>query len=116
METVAGLKPWREVVEPHTDVATGDFNQAEFAADLSKVHGGTAASEYLDPGEFFSRTYLTEGLSVLLKDAAKRLAGDGGDPVVELQTNFGGGKTHSLLTLYHMVGSKSSVTCLALTS
>ena len=61
----AGLKPWREVVEPHTDVATGDFNQAEFAADLSKVHGGTAASEYLDPGEFFSRTYLTEGLSVL---------------------------------------------------
>ena len=104
VETVAGLKPWREVIEPHQDVASGDFNQAEFAADLSKVHAGTAASEYSNPKEFYSRTYLTEGLSDLLKRAAERLAGTGGDPVVELQTNFGGGKTHSLLALYHMVG------------
>ncbi|MDA8675490.1 DUF499 domain-containing protein [Alphaproteobacteria bacterium] len=104
VETVAGLKPWREVIEPHSDVASGDFNQAEFAADLSKVHAGTAASEYSDPKEFYSRTYLTEGLSDLLKRSAERLAGTGGDPVVELQTNFGGGKTHSLLALYHMVG------------
>ena len=78
----------------------------EFAADLSKVHAGTAASEYLNPSEFFARTYLTQGLSVLLKGAAQRLEGTGGDPVVELQTNFGGGKTHSLLALYHMVGTK----------
>ncbi len=104
VETVAGLKPWREIVEPHKDVATGDFNQAEFAADLSKVHAGTAASEYSDPKAFYARTYMTQGLSVLLKGAAERLAGTGGDPVVELQTNFGGGKTHSLLALYHMVG------------
>ena len=100
----AGLRPWREVVQPHEDVATGNFTQAEFAADLSKVHGGTASSEYLDPKEFFARTFLTEGLSNLLKDAAKRLSGKSGDPVIELQTNFGGGKTHSMLALYHMVG------------
>ena len=68
------------------------------------MHAGTAASEYLNPSEFFARTYLTQGLSVLLKGAAQRLEGTGGDPVVELQTNFGGGKTHSLLALYHMVG------------
>jgi len=43
-------------------------------------------------------------LSRLLEGAAKRLSGKGGDPVVELQTNFGGGKTHSMLALYHMVG------------
>ncbi len=103
-ETVSGLLPWREVVEPHQDVATGEFQQAEFAADLAKVHKGTAAQEYCDPREFFSRTYLTEGLSALLKGAAKRLSGAGGDPVVELQTNFGGGKTHSMLALYHMAG------------
>jgi predicted AAA+ superfamily ATPase len=53
--------------------------------------------------EFFARTYLTEGLSNLLIGAAKRLSSGGGDPVVELQTNFGGGKTHSMLALYHMV-------------
>lgn len=103
-ETVSGLLPWREVVEPHQDVATGEFQQAEFAADLAKVYKGTAAQEYCDPREFFSRTYLTEGLSALLKGAAKRLSGAGGDPVVELQTNFGGGKTHSMLALYHMAG------------
>ena len=32
----------------------------------------------------------------------QRLSGSGGDPVVDLQTNFGGGKTHSLLALYHL--------------
>ena len=104
VETVGGLLPWREVVEPHQDVATGEFQQAEFAADLAKVHNGSAPAEYRDPREFFARTYLTEGLSNLLIGAAKRLSGTGGDPVVELQTNFGGGKTHSMLALYHMVG------------
>ncbi|MEX0283328.1 MAG: DUF499 domain-containing protein [Paracoccaceae bacterium] len=104
VETVAGLLPWRDVIEPHNDVATGEFKQAEFAADLGKVHSGSAPSEYRDPKEFFSRTYLTDGLSSLLIGAAKRLSDAGGDPVVELQTNFGGGKTHSMLGLYHMVG------------
>lgn len=104
VETVAGLLPWREVVEPHQDVATGDFQQAEFAADLAKVHSGSAPAEYRDPRQFFSRTYLTDGLSALLIGAAKRLSSSGGDPVVELQTNFGGGKTHSMLALYHMTG------------
>lgn len=104
VETVAGLLPWREVVEPHQDVATGEFQQAEFAADMAKVHSGSAPAEYRDPRQFFSRTYLTEGLSALLIGAAKRLSGSGGDPVVELQTNFGGGKTHSMLALYHMAG------------
>lgn len=104
VETVAGLLPWREVVEPHPDVATGEFQQAEFAADLAKVHSGSAPAEYRDPKQFFSRTYLTDGLSALLVGAAKRLSGSGGDPVVELQTNFGGGKTHSMLALYHMAG------------
>ena len=104
VDTMAGLLPWREVVEPHNDVATGEFQQAEFAADLAKVHNGSAPAEYRNPAEFFSRTYLTSGLSTLLIGAAKRLSGTGGDPVVELQTNFGGGKTHSMLALYHMAG------------
>jgi uncharacterized protein len=104
VETVAGLKPWREIVTPHDDVATGEFQQAEFAADLAKVYNGSAPKEYRDPQEFFARTYLTDGLNTLLQRAAKRLSGNGGDPVVELQTNFGGGKTHSMLALYHMVG------------
>ena len=52
--------------------------------------------------EFFRRTYLTESLKSLFSGAMQRLSGQGGDPVVELQTNFGGGKTHSMLALYHL--------------
>lgn len=97
------LKPWREVVTPHNDVATGRYSQAEFAADLWQVHLGEGADEYRNPVEFFRRTYLTESLQKLLTDAVRRLASpQGGDPVVQLQTNFGGGKTHSMLALYHL--------------
>jgi predicted AAA+ superfamily ATPase len=102
--TPAGLTPWREVVQPHADVQSGRYDQAEFAADLHQVYQGTAASEYQDPTEFFRRTFLTEGLRQLLTQAIERLSGTGGVPVVDLQTNFGGGKTHSLLALYHLFG------------
>ena len=98
----SGLPAWREVVTPHPDVASGSFAQAEFAADLSQVLRGEAADEYGNPKEFFRRTFLTDGLSSLLTGAADRLSNKGGDPVIELQTNFGGGKTHSMLALYHM--------------
>lgn len=101
--TATSLKPWREVVSPHTDVASGKYQQAEFAADLWQVHLGEGTPEYRDPLEFFRRTYLTESLRKLLVDAMRRLNGEGGDPVVQLQTNFGGGKTHSMLALYHLV-------------
>ncbi|MBI4517435.1 MAG: ATP-binding protein [Deltaproteobacteria bacterium] len=96
------LKPWREVVTPHKDVASGRYQQAEFAADLWQVHLGEGTDEYKNPVEFFRRTYLTESLKRLLVGAVQRLAGAGGDPVVQLQTNFGGGKTHSMLALYHL--------------
>lgn len=99
---VGNLKAWREVVTPHKDVASGRYQQAEFAADLWQVHLGEGADEYRDPVEFFRRTYLTDSLKRLLVGAVERLAGRGGDPVVQLQTNFGGGKTHSMLALYHL--------------
>src|SRR5438132_13619423 len=96
------LKPWREVVTPHPDVASGRYQQAEFAADLWQVYQGEGSDEYRDPVEFFRRTFLTHSLNALLVSALQRLATNGGDPVVQLQTNFGGGKTHSMLALYHL--------------
>jgi predicted AAA+ superfamily ATPase len=96
------LKPWREIVTPHPDVATGRYQQAEFAADLWQVHLGEGTDEYRHPVEFFRRTFLTDSLTRLLVGAVRRLSGEGGDPVVQLQTNFGGGKTHSMLALYHL--------------
>ncbi|QDU83134.1 hypothetical protein Pla163_02310 [Planctomycetes bacterium Pla163] len=97
------LKPWREITSPHKDVASGKYQQAEFAADLWQVHVGEGSPEYRDPVEFFRRTYLTESLKRLLVGAVHRVMGAGGDPVVQLQTNFGGGKTHSMLALYHLL-------------
>ena len=102
------LKPWREIVTPHRDVASGGYQQAEFAADLWQVHLGEGTDEYREPVEFFRRTYLTESLKHLLVGAIRRLAGRGGDPVVQLQTNFGGGKTHSMLALYHLFSGTAS--------
>jgi predicted AAA+ superfamily ATPase len=101
-QVTGGLKPWREVVSPHQDVASGRYQQAEFAADIWQVHIGEGSDEYRKPAEFFRRTFLTESLSRLLKVGLLRLSGQGGDPVVQLQTNFGGGKTHSMLALYHL--------------
>lgn len=96
------LKPWREVAVPHEDVLKGTFQQAEFAADLSRVHEGTATFEYQNPTLFFQRTFITEGMRLLLDSVVKRLSGKGGDPVIQLQTAFGGGKTHTMLAVYHL--------------
>ena len=98
----ATLKPWRDLITPHRDVASGQYQSAEFAADLWQVHLNEGSDEYRKPEEFFRRTYLTESLRRLLTGALRRVANGNGDPVVQLQTNFGGGKTHSMLALYHL--------------
>jgi predicted AAA+ superfamily ATPase len=101
-QPAGGLKPWREVITPHPDVASGRYQQAEFAADLHQVWRDEASDEYGKPVEFYRRTFLTDGLRELLLNAVRRFRKEGGDPVVELQTNFGGGKTHSMIALYHL--------------
>lgn len=126
------LQPWRQIVTPHPDVANGTFNASGFAADLhtvatlstndrhrstgrhsarSDIEAGTddnqvsAGADYTDPQRFFDRTYLTEGLKDLLTKALRRTAGDtNASPVINLQTNFGGGKTHSMLAVWHLFG------------
>ncbi len=96
------MKSWREVAHPHPDVLEGTFQQAEFAADITAVRTGKATREYQDATAFFQRTFITEGMRLLLTSVAKRLNGQGGDPVIQLQTAFGGGKTHTMLAVYHL--------------
>ncbi len=102
-----GLPSWRNVIEPHPDVAQGRYKNAEFAADLAQVARGEGAYEYRDPVEFFSRTYVTEGMKGLLVQALRRVAGKDGEPVIQLKTAFGGGKTHSMLALYHLLRGRA---------
>lgn len=95
-------KPWREIAVPHPDVLEGTFLQSEFAADITAVQQGKATTEYQDAVKFFQRTFITEGMRLLLIQVAQRLNGKGGEPVIQLQTAFGGGKTHTMLAVYHL--------------
>ena len=106
---ISGLPCWRDVIEPHPDVALGRYKNAEFAADLAQVARGEGAYEYRDPVEFFARTYVTEGMTGLLEQSVRRVCGKDGEPVIQLKTAFGGGKTHSMLALYHMMRGRVSV-------
>ncbi|MEQ1824158.1 MAG: DUF499 domain-containing protein [Fimbriimonadaceae bacterium] len=103
------MKPWREVIVPHPDVLNGTFQQSEFAADLTAVRTGRATPEYGDAKSFYERTFITEGMGKLLTQVAQRLNGRGGEPVIQLQTSFGGGKTHTMLAVYHLASRQCAL-------
>src|SRR3954453_20535934 len=103
------MKPWREVAIPHSDVLKGTFLQSEFAADITAVHSGKAPTEYQDARAFFERTYITEGMRLLLTQVVQRLSGRGGEPVIQLQTAFGGGETHTMLAVLHLARREARV-------
>lgn len=95
-------KAWREICVPHKDVLEGTMLQASFAADITAVREKRASDEYKKAPAFFERTYITEGMRLLLTQVGQRLNGKGGEPVIQLQTAFGGGKTHTMLAVYHL--------------
>lgn len=107
------LAPWRTIAKPHEDVLKGTFQQAEFAADITQVVNGKAPAAYQDAAQFFARTFITEGMRLLLMSVARRLVGLGGDPVIQLQTAFGGGKTHTMLAVYHLASRQVAASELA---
>ncbi|MCS6963061.1 MAG: DUF499 domain-containing protein [Thermoflexus sp.] len=96
-------QPWLQGCNPHRDLREGKFDESVFAADLSDVVANRGPLEYRDPVLFFRKTYPTQGLQRLLGAVLSRLAGrGGGEAVIQIQTPFGGGKTHSLIALYHL--------------
>ncbi len=100
---INGLYSWRNVMSPRPEVTQGDIQQAEFSVDLVQVWRGGGSYEYRNADEFFRRTFLTEGMKRFLAEALRRVAGYGGDPVIQVKTAFGGGKTHSMLAMCHML-------------
>ncbi|MGQ9458025.1 MAG: ATP-binding protein [Anaerolineae bacterium] len=100
------MKPWHSVAVPHRDIREGRFDESVFAASLSDVVAGRGPLDYRDAATFFQKTYPTQGLVNLLTAVVGRLAGTGrGEPVIQVQTPFGGGKTHALVALYHLFQS-----------
>ncbi len=95
------MKSFHTIAVPHKDILKGRLTMDVFAADLWEVMKNRGPDEYKDAETFFRKTYLTEGLKNLLAIIEKRVHGRGGDPVIQIQTPFGGGKTHTLIAMYH---------------
>ena len=106
------MEPWYKIATPRQEVREGrSFNPDEFAIALEQVVWGTAPEDYSDPVKFFSRTYFTRALREHTGMVLRRLAGltERTAPVLTLITQFGGGKTHTLTALYHLVNSGKKV-------
>lgn len=95
--------PWHEVVDVRDDLKTGELTLDLFAADLYDVLMQEGERPvYENPEEFFKLTYPTHSLRELARDVAERLSGDSTKAVRQLELTYGGGKTHSLITLHHL--------------
>ena len=104
------LPNWRKEAMPHQDIREDHVSEALFAVNLSRAIAREGADEYRDPTLFFERTHLTRTLQSLTRDVLKTLRGEpGANSVIHLQTNFGGGKTHAELALYHLLTSPQEV-------
>ena len=104
---MAKLTPWYRIegLTPREDIRQGrPLDASEFAVNLDYVRKGTAPNDYTDPARFFERTFLTKYLTELSAEVLRRLSGQkmGSNAVFNLSTQFGGGKTHALTTLYHL--------------
>jgi len=102
------VRPIFEKCIPRPEVLSGELTEDIFAARLMDVMLGIADPVYGDPDIFFENTYPTTGLKELLKEALGRLTGikPNSSPILRLETSFGGGKTHNLIALYHLVKNK----------
>ncbi|MFC1636424.1 hypothetical protein ACFL5Z_16465 [Planctomycetota bacterium] len=99
------MEPWYKIATPRKEVRQGrSFNPDEFAIALEQIVAGTAPKDYQDPKEFFKRTCFTQALCKHAGMVLRRLSGETSNtsPVMALITQFGGGKTHTLATLYHI--------------
>lgn len=105
------IKPWVQVVQLHTDVVSEHFSEDIFALDLGPLADGhkTVPAVYRDPEHFFRVSYLTKGLRSLLEDVLSRLTGGDGNRILKLLTPFGGGKSHTLASLFHAARNRKAL-------
>jgi hypothetical protein len=110
MATASKWKPWHEVVQLRDELKTGELSLSMFAADLDEVILKKGKRPiYEDPAKFFALTYPTYNLRNLARDVVRRLAGKSDKAVRQLNLTYGGGKTHTLITLFHLVNNPASL-------
>lgn len=97
----AGGVAFHEVAVPHRDILSGNFSSEVYAASLWDVYKGRGPDVYANAAAFFDKTYITDNLKQILDSVRDRLAGSEGGHFRSLSTPFGGGKTHTMIALYH---------------
>ena len=104
-----------ELCQPRADVLEGRIRDEDFAADLSQVLKGTAPELYKNPSVFFANTHPTRGLRDLFLAVVDRLTGAGSQlgSILRLDTSYGGGKTHGLIGLRHILTAADQIPNLA---
>src|ERR1039457_2661392 len=109
--TTTEIKPWVQVVQVHSDVGSPNFSEVIFALDLGPLADGNKSvpAVYRDAEHFFRVSYLTKGLRSLLEDVLSRLSGGTGNRVLKLLTPFGGGKSHTLASLFHAARNRKAL-------
>src|SRR5438132_12286773 len=109
--STATIKPWVEVASLHPDVLSENFSEDIFALDLGPLadRSPNVPAVYRDPEHFFRVSYLTKGLRSLLEDVLSRLEGGKGNRVLKLLTPFGGGKSHTLASLFHAASNRKAL-------
>lgn len=112
MSAVQGvIKPWVQVVQVHQDVDSPSFSEDIFALDLGPLADGSKSvpAVYRDPEHFFRVSYPTKGMRSLLEDVLSRLSGGTGNRILKLLTPFGGGKSHTLASLFHAARNRKAL-------
>lgn len=103
-------KAWHEVVTIREDLKSGELPLHMFAADLYEVMMQNGKRPiYEKPEEFFALTYPTHNLRNLVKDVMDRLAGKNDKAVRQLELTYGGGKTHTLITMRQLVNDPENL-------
>ena len=104
-----------ELCRPRADVLEGRIRDQDFAADLSQVLKGTAPDLYKIPALFFANTHPTRGLRDLFLAVVDRLTSSGSQlgSILRLDTSYGGGKTHALIGLNHILTAADQIPDLA---
>lgn len=102
--------PWHQVVQLRDDVRSGDLALKMFAADLYRVAMRDPDLQlYVDPEPFFARTHATHNMRRLVGEIAQRLGGRSDKAIRRLALTYGGGKTHTLVTLLHLFGDPDAL-------
>jgi hypothetical protein len=100
------LSSWNNIITIYEDIISSSIDESDLVIDLEDAISGRSVAEYHDSQLFFQRSFITKSLHFLLENICKKFQTGEGSSVYSIRTPFGGGKTHTLLNIYHFLSGK----------